>query len=95
MSTPTRKHQNDSGSAGALPAAEGRPAPAAAGSAARRRSAVEVRARAGGEIADLQEWVRRYVAIVIEADAARRAEDASSGAAPPSPPSESNHSSRS
>jgi hypothetical protein len=50
----------------------------------RRRGAVEVQAREGGEIVDLQEWVRRYVTIVMETDAARRAGDASGGAAPPS-----------
>lgn len=52
--------------------------------ATHRRTAVKMRIRGGREIADLEAWVQRYVAIVMEADAARRAEGASDGAAPTS-----------
>jgi hypothetical protein len=36
-------------------------------------SRVSVRAEEGEEIADLRAWVRRYVALVIEADAVAKA----------------------
>ncbi|MBV9109103.1 MAG: hypothetical protein JO306_06840 [Gemmatimonadetes bacterium] len=40
---------------------------------------VSVRVQEGEEIAGLREWVRRYVAAVVEADAAARARGGSGG----------------